>query len=678
MTRDPYRYFRTEARELLAQLSQGVLDLEKSAAGQPELVQRLLRVAHTLKGAARVVKQKGIADAAHAIEGLLGPLRDQASGVTRELTDGLLAQIDVISRQLAALSEPAATIAPPAAAVAAPEPVRLERVDDDLAAVLDAAAEAHAQVAAVRRSIGSLEKALRLSESLVDQLRSPRQRTDPARTVAAASDLRGLLAAFEHEVAPGLAVLDRELRAVRESAERLRLLPARAMFHALERTTRDAALSVGKRVSFEATGGDVRLEASAVASLQQALVQLVRNAVAHGIETERDRAAAGKPPSGSIRISVERRGSRVAIVCSDDGRGIDVEAVRRALQRRGMGASQAAGLSGAEVVQRLFGSGVSTSSAVTEIAGRGVGLDVVREVAATLGGEVSVQTDAARGTTVELTMPVAIAAVESLFVEAGGDEAVVPLDAVERTVRLDADAIVRTGDGDRAVIGGRTLPFVPLASTLGRTLPVERRAWSVIVLRHQGRSVAAAVDRLRGTGTAVVRALPRLATADPVVAGMALDAEGNPVVVVDAAALVDAAHRATRRTPNAASTEKKSILVVDDSLTTRMLEQSILESAGYEVDLAVSGEEGLEKARQRRYSLFLVDVEMPGIDGFEFVARTRADAGLRATPAILVTSRNAPEDFRRAEEVGARGYVVKSSFDQNDLLDRIHTLVKSA
>ena len=192
----------------------------------------------------------------------------------------------------------------------------------------------------------------------------------------------------------------------------------------------------------------------------------------------------------------------------------------------------------------------------------------------------------------------------------------------------------------------------------------------------QGRTGVAAfsVDRILGTAHVVMRPLPKLTPAAGVVAGAALDAVGDPLLVLDPDSLVAGAQRASAAAVEA-TPARLSVLVVDDSLTTRMLEQSILESAGFDVDLATSGEEGLAKARATRYALFLVDVEMPGIDGFTFIERIRADPDLRDIPSVLVTSRNSPEDRQRAHDVGARAYVVKNEFDQGVLLERIRTLV---
>jgi two-component system chemotaxis sensor kinase CheA len=194
-----------------------------------------------------------------------------------------------------------------------------------------------------------------------------------------------------------------------------------------------------------------------------------------------------------------------------------------------------------------------------------------------------------------------------------------------------------------------------------------------VVIEGANALAAVGVERLRGTQNLILRPLPAFTPSDPIVAGASLDAEGHPQLVLDPQGLVE--HVCRAGTALAATPSPRApILVIDDSLTTRMLEQSILESAGYEVDLATSGEEGLERARSRRYALFLVDVEMPGMDGFTFIERTRGDPILRDIPAILVTSRASPEDRQRGQSVGARAYIVKGEFDQSELLDKIRLL----
>ncbi|NUP13216.1 MAG: response regulator [Polyangiaceae bacterium] len=681
MANDPYKYFRIEARDILDELGKGVLDLEKGPPA-PALVQRLLRYGHTLKGAARVVKQKEIADLAHAVEDALTPFREGEAPARRDQLDGLLKLLDAIGVRVAALGAPVPASAPASEQQQPPPeaPFRTLRADvEEMDMLIDGVAEAHVQLLGLRRGLTTLDRIRQLQGLLVDQLRSPRTQRAAngagATALAIAEELGEHLAAMTSAVTPGVEQVDRELRQVREAAERLRLLPVALMFNVLERSARDAAQSVGKRVVFEATGGDVRLDAPVLGVIQNALVQVVRNAVAHGVETTAERAAAGKPAEGKVLLSIARRGNRVSFSCSDDGRGVDVEAVRRAAQQKGAHPGELPGLGPQELIGLLLKGGISTSRRVTEVSGRGVGLDVVREAASRLGGELDVRTEKGKGTRVEIVVPVSLASLDALLVEAGGQTAAIPLEAVRQTLRVASSDVARTADGEAIVFRGAAVPFAPLSRSLvgSDELVAGRKAWSAVIIESAGSLAAIGVDGLLGTETVVVRPLPRLCIADPVVGGASLDAGGNPRIVLDAEALVADVRRAQPAQP--VSSPRPKILVIDDSLTTRMLEQSILESAGYEVDLAVSAEEGLQKARRERYGLFLVDVEMPGMDGFEFVERTRADPTLTHVPAFLVTSRCAPEDKQRGEDVGAQGYIVKSEFDQTDLLGRIRTLV---
>jgi two-component system chemotaxis sensor kinase CheA len=321
--------------------------------------------------------------------------------------------------------------------------------------------------------------------------------------------------------------------------------------------------------------------------------------------------------------------------------------------------------------------GLTTSASVTDLSGRGIGLDVVRATTSRLKGEFHIRSELGRGTTVEVQVPVSIASIQGLLVEVSGGAVVIPLDCVRQTLRVNDSAIARSASGQSIVHDAAVIPFVPLDRTLRRPASAHRRSrtWSAVVVHAGGHAVAVGVDRLLGTANIVMRALPTLMEVDPMIAGASLDAEGNPQLVLDPKGLIAAAERGLQVGRDEPAPVRAPVLVVDDSLTTRMLEQSILESAGYEVELAVSAEDAIEKVRERRYSLFVVDVEMPGMDGFDFVAKVRADPALRDIPAILVTSRSAPEDRRRGEQVGAEAYIVKGEFDQGLLLKTIRRLV---
>lgn len=691
MARDPYRYFRVEARELLEQLGGAALGLEKDPSGA-ELAQ-MLRLAHTLKGAARVVKQREIADLAHGLEDALAAYREGGAAVPRERVDEIFAAIDAMSGQLARLPDPrpesgAASSAP------APEPARIVRAEvADVEALIDGLGEALGELASMRRAIGGAERARLFAGQLAGQIASPRfAGSQPAGGTAGSfakarsltEQVLGEIGDLQRDVAGCVERMERELRQARELTERLRLIPVGSLLPALQRLARDSARGTGKRVTLEASGSDVRLDGDVLEAVQPALVQLVGNAVAHGIEPEEERRRIGKPPEGCVALEITRKGHRVSIRCRDDGRGVDLEAVRRALQRKGVLTRESARLGTAELLDLLLKGGVTTSGAITDLSGRGIGLDVVREIVERLGGELAVQTVAGQGTSVELRVPVSLASLDVLMVEAGGARAAVPLDAARGARRVRLDEIARAPDGEAIEHDGRLIPLTPLGAALARGGHGSRgeartstpQAVSVVLLAARGGVAALQVDRILGTEEVMVRPLPALAPATAIVAGVHLDAAGDPCPVLDPVTLLERANRAGATLQPGLAPRARPILVIDDSLTTRMLEQSILESAGYEVALAISGEEALDMARRNEYSLFLVDIEMPGMDGFVFLERSRADPALRGVPCLLVTSRDAAEDRLRGESAGASGYIVKSEFDQVEFLKRVATLVR--
>jgi len=679
MTTDPYKYFRVEAHELLEGLTQGALELEKGAANR-SMVGSLLRLAHTLKGASRVVKQPGVAELAHGVEGILSPFRDTETPVPKDMAQQMLHLLDQIGTGLEALDHPASGSAAPASGIPSEEPLETVRVDvEEVEGVLSGLSEAAVVLKRIEIEAEGLNQARRLAVQLVQQVEhsggaqngAGRRRIRPL-----AEELSSSIERLARRLGSDIDEVQREIALTRECADRLRLLPSRSILPSVLRVVRDAAITLGKQAQLETSGGDIRLDAHVLLTVRDAILQLVRNAVAHGLESPEVRAAAGKPACGRVYLGIERRGNRVAFTCRDDGSGVDVAAIRRAAVKKGVVSPRAAESLGLrEAIDLILGGGVTTAATPTGISGRGIGLDVVRELTSRLKGEISVETVSGQGTTVEICVPVSLTSVPALVVESGGVQASIPLDCLCETLRVDAADIVRGAAGEFIAYAGQTVQFFPLSRVLNGAVTSPREHWSAVIVASGPSRVAVGVDRLVGSGTVIVRSLPAVAAATRVVAGASLDAEGNPQLVLDPAGLVEAAGEIQTRT-RTATVPRSPVLVVDDSLTTRMVEQSILESAGHQVEVARSGEEAMEKARTRPYSLFLVDVEMPGMDGFEFVSRTRGDPVLRDIPAVLVTSRSSPEDRIRGEQAGARAYIVKSEFDQGHFLQTIQQLVR--
>jgi two-component system, chemotaxis family, sensor kinase CheA len=682
MAKDLYKYFRIEARELLGGLNQGVLDLDKKGC-TGDLIGHVLRLAHTLKGAARIVKQTEIAEIAHALEGMFGPWRERQGQLPRELIDKALAQLDSITSKLSLLEPARESAAKQVSSSEREEVYETVRIEvEEVDALLNSVAETSIRLSALRQESEDVDQARQLAALLESVIQKPASDAgligEQSKAKVLAEQLCDRLENIGRTLSARIYQITTGFSQVRDATNRLRLLPADSVFASLERAVRDAAQSLHKEVSFESFEGNHRLDAHVLVSLRDALQHMVRNAVAHGIEPPSERTAVGKPLPGKITLRVQRRGDRLAFVCQDDGRGIDVDAVRRAAVQRGLIAPESANSLDLEAaIQIIMQGGMTTQRAVDEISGRGIGLDVVRETARKLRGEVTVHSEFGVGTSIEICVPVSVSALGALEVEANGAVAFVPLHAVRRVLRVKEADIMQSGGKASIVCDGAVIPFISLSTILGTktATPRKRPLWSAIVVEAATGMAAIGVDGLFGARDVVVRPLSSMVQAEPAIAGAALGAQGDPQLVLDPQALVAAACRVGTAIQEAVPPQRSRVLVIDDSLTTRMLEQNILESAGYEVDIATSAEEALGKARGKPYGLFLCDVEMPGMNGFEFVSSTRSDPLLQKVPAILVTSRNDVADRRRGEEVGAHAYIVKGEFNQGYLLERVRECI---
>jgi len=686
----PYAYFRLEVRELLEELKKSALVLDRGGPAAKS-VGEMLRHAHTLKGAARVVRQPAIAEHAHAIEESLTLQRESVEELPKEVMNDVFRLLDDIENCIGLLPGPPSKNTP----AQGPEqelPVRTFRTDvADMDLLLDGVGATHSLLSAMQTKLRNLAQVREIATQFGGQapLQAKVGRVDPSQNevgrtqTTSAEELLRAVSAFERGMGSDLDQLDRELSELRDQVERLKLVPARSLFSDLERVVRDAAQAQGKRVLFEARGGEIRLDAHVLGLAQGALQQMVRNAVVHGIEQPHERTANGKAIEGKVILEVARRGRSAVLTCSDDGRGIDMDAVRNVATKRGLLLDQTSLHDPSELMRLLLQGGISTSGSVTELSGRGIGLDVLRDFVSRVGGETTVTSSEGSGTSVQVSVPLSIGSFETLAVEVQGTEVLIPLDAIVQTGRLTSDEIRRSDNGRVLAHEGKVIPFIDLSDVLSDVAdasPGEGPGPFVIIETRSG-SAALGVTRLLGISEAVVRALPDFAHASEVVAGIWLDAEGNPRLVMAPEGLAATARQgdhSPRRTSEPTEERRKfPILVIDDSLTTRMLEQSILESANYDVDLACSAEEGLAKAKKNPYMLFLVDVEMPGMDGFGFIERTRADTVLREIPAVLVSSRSGPEDVRRGFDAGASAFVSKGEFDQGRLLEHIRELTRT-
>jgi two-component system chemotaxis sensor kinase CheA len=699
MTRhqDPKRFYRVEAREILDSLSAELLGLSRGES-HPDASQRLFRLAHTLKGAATVVGDTTVAEMARILEDVLGVHRDSGEPLTAQETTEFLRMVEGLDVALTNEDQPqpeAPQTPAEGATVVAPTPESLAstRVDlQDLDGVTASLAGAELQASALLLALRELDVTTRSLGRMIEQ------QTAATSTEVHGRDVRGLRDSRYRESVRD--VLDRlgrarrgalaradavahQLQLARERVGRLELVPATAAFPAVERAAQLAASAVGKVIRLEVNGGEVRLDRHVLPVVNKALLHIVRNAVDHGIEEHHTRAARFKPKEGRVKLSVERRGSRVAFVCEDDGGGIDAQAVRRLAVERGiMAASEAEQLDDAAALRLLFRAGVSTRSSVTDLSGRGVGLDVVGAAAATLHGDATITSELGVGTRVELVVPVSLSTASVAVLRVEQTSVLMPLDAVRSVLRLAGSAITASSRGEAILNEGELLSVLRLgpALGLGASRPEPGVAVVVVVVSAGSERFAVVAEGATAITEVVVRPLPWAAGVPLGVAGAALDVEGVPHLVLDPRGLLEILKQhagvAPQPAPPTHVRHYLPILVIDDSLTTRMLEQSILQTAGFEVDVATSAEEGLTMAEAREYGLFVVDVEMPGMNGFEFTALTRADNRFKNISVILVTSLSSEADQQRGREAGASAYVVKGQFDQDHFLNQVRTLSK--
>ena len=463
-----------------------------------------------------------------------------------------------------------------------------------------------------------------------------------------------------------------------DTARRLRQRSLRELTETLPRVVRDVAHDVGKDVRLVVTGDDIEADRVVVEALREPLLHLMRNAVDHGLETEDERRVAGKPAQGTIELAVTLRGDRLRLTISDDGRGLDLAAIRRALEQRGRPVPSDA----AALRHTIFEEGLSTRDRATTLSGRGVGLGIVRVSVERIGGMVEVRSVPTRGTTFILEVPLSIATLRAITVQVGQTLFGIPSTFVDRVDRVRVSRIANV-DG-RAMLttpGGTPTPVTSLAALLGPPFsePAAVDVLHIVTVTLGERRLGLVVDELHDERELVLRPLEHVgAAAAALTVGTALLGNGEIVLVLGVAALVGSGHSGSSLRMAAEDRfdpATRRILVVDDSITSRTLEQSVLAAAGYDVVVAVDGLEAWRVIERGGIALVVSDVEMPHLDGIGLCERIRASQDTAKLPVILVTSLDQPAQRARGLEAGADAYVTKSGFDQDTLLATIRQLL---
>ena len=483
-------------------------------------------------------------------------------------------------------------------------------------------------------------------------------------------------------------LLSRVTSDVSEEVMKVRMLPIATVLNIFPRMVRDLARQKEKDVDLVIEGAETELDRNVLEEIKDPLVHLVRNAVDHGIEKPDEREAAGKPRVGTVTVRAYQKGSNIVVEVSDDGAGIDVEEVKRAaLKSKVLPQEELEAISDEQAMQLIFASGVSTSKMITETSGRGVGMDVVRKNVESLHGHVDVDSTLGEGTITTLTLPLTLATTQELLVRVREQTFGIPISAVERIQRIEPESISTVEGKEAIIVNGQPISLVYLCDVL--EMPKQEQALDpnekipVVILGAGRWRIAFLVDAVVGQQESVVKSLGKQLARVRNVAGATILGTGQVIMTLNPSDLLKSARGAAGKTDIAAriarsqeqEEKRASVLVVDDALATRNLEKNILETVGYDVKVAADGVEALSILQSDGVcDVIISDVVMPNMDGFELTAAVREDAKLCNTPVILVTSLESTEDKERGLEVGADAYIVKSSFEQETLLDAVRQL----
>ncbi len=728
--------FQVEIETQAETLTGGLLSLEKNPA-QPAVVESLMRAAHSLKGASRLVGLRALERIAHVLEDVFVAAQKNAIMIGSDAVDICLHAVDLMKlvalgnesadagaawgakidsivsalksvrqgqvlpalRPLPAEAIPVST--PPLEWPVAEDSERVLRVSADrLNRILGLSSEL---VVDVRQAQTQVQALLHMKKKHADVLQTLDMLRDALSSLGAnerasiylaqlrkrATDFRQLLAeqlaeadAFDRRLGTTTARVHREVILTR-------MRPLADGVQGFQRMVRDLARATGKKVELRIHGLRTELDRDVLEKLEAPLTHLIRNAIDHGIEPPAERRARNKPEHGTVQLAASYSGGMLLIVLEDDGRGVDIEQLKRKIVERGLTpADMVERLNVDELIEFLFLPKFSTRDTLTELSGRGVGLDIVREAVQALGGTVKTSTNPGRGARFTLHLPITLSLIPALLVAIGQESYAFPLARIDRLLNIAPTQVQYIEGHQYTVIDGDNVGLVDACSLFGKKSELETHSHlDVVVLSDRLSRYGVVVDRIVGERVLAVQSLDaRLGKVRDISAAALLE-DGTPTLIIDVDDFVRSIDHARRGgtlqhmdewADNLKSKIEKRVLVVDDSITVRGVEAKLLEMHGYVVATAVDGMDGWNRVRSERFDLVITDVDMPRMDGVELVDMIKHDPQLKVIPVMIVSYKDRPEDRQRGLEAGADYYLTKGSFHDETLIDAVIDLIGRA
>ena len=716
--------FIAEADEMVSALEQDLLNL---VTADEETIHRIFRCIHTLKGSFGMIRLANANRLAHEMEALLERVRDHLIAPTVEMETALFRCVDYLrnvirllengenplvdmTEEMEALREirnPKSQI-PTKCEIQNPNKIHPPESATPAPSETKKAAPAHAttflkvdtrKLDLVMEQVGEmLVERIKLDDNrknlrrILTNLRKTRaasrgrekQQAEPVHA-APGAQAHEELEAFAHRLDRTVETLTRSSTLLQKHVMKMRLIPVQQIFSRFPRLVRDLGLQLSKEIDFAMEGEETEIDKSVAELLGEPLIHLIRNSIDHGVESPEERVDAGKERVGHIVLRAYYEGDKVAIEVEDDGKGIDAEeVVATAIERGLITASEVPSMTEQQKLKLIFSPGFSTAETVTDLSGRGVGMDVVRNTVEKLGGTVEVLTVIGEGALIRLKLPITLAIVKILLFKLAGNVLAFSIYNIRETLAVPSDEIYEANSIPVINLRGDIIPLCYLADVLGVAPGAPRARESVIVVEAVDRTVGIVVDEFMGKSEIIVKSVGGVVRKIPYVSGGAILGDGEVVPVIDAAEIIRDANKYGRgdrtrarggipkadagKTANAVSDAgapvphaplHKNILVVEDSTAMSSFLADLLKHHGYEVTVALTGEEALEKAGQADFNLVSTDIVMPGIDGYEFVKRLRMIKKHSLTPVIALTSKGDKLDRIKGFQAGIDEYLTK-------------------
>ncbi|MDX1900866.1 MAG: hybrid sensor histidine kinase/response regulator [Gammaproteobacteria bacterium] len=721
--------FQTELDESLQIIVDGLLLIEKNDKPIEEskpIIEKIFRSAHNIKGAARGIGVNDVADIAHQIESIFSRIQKELVKVSPKIIDICLEAVDAMRFSMQSYLEK--------------KPLEFNIQDllsrmqldnsDETEIVNQVVQQAPAKTnqpfkkehETIRVSLNSLDQISSLMEEMqVNKIAIDDYYISLSKLSAKAKqfvdlwkktflnnisidgknssdsihktfnmsmdsllDINESIQQLQKNMRPRVNELSILSNSLQEEIRMLRLVPITTLLSSFPRLIRDLSKELNKNIELEIIGDEVKMDKMVLEGLKDPLIHLLRNAIDHGIESSTERKAAGKSEIGHITINISEEGNQIVFNVTDDGAGINIDKISKiAVNKKMILPSELENMNRMEILSLIFKSGFSTAQTITDVSGRGVGLDIVKSNIDALNGNVVIETELGKSTSFIIRVPLTLASERGLVINVSGEIYVVPVTSVERVLMLQPKDIIEVEASQVILFNNHPVPLRALADILDlkKNESINQMKLPIIVLKKGWNTVALLVDEIIGEREIVIKPMQAPLVNVACVSGGTLSGNGQVILVLNVNDLINYALHTDKMTRLILKDQKVEtrlmprILVVDDSITTRTLERNVLESKGYQVTVAVNGKEAWDLLQKEKYSLVITDVSMPIMDEFTLTERIKQSNEFNDLPVIIVTSLGSDSEKKRGIESGANAYIVKNEFESSALLEIVSQLV---